>query len=85
MSTPVSCKVSLVDDYDMKTFTAIAERDSDTKFYVGYIPGFSGAHSQCETLDELQENLREVIKMLLKDEDLVFETEFVSTQQIVVY
>ncbi|MDZ7954663.1 type II toxin-antitoxin system HicB family antitoxin [Nostoc sp. DedQUE09] len=69
----------------MKTFTAIAERDSDTKFYVGYIPGFSGAHSQCETLDELQENLREVIKMLLKDEDLVFETEFVSTQQIVVY
>nr|MDZ8125899.1 hypothetical protein [Nostoc sp. CmiVER01] len=36
-------------------------------------------------LDELQENLREVIKMLVEDENLVFETEFVGTQQIVVY
>ncbi|MEH2014805.1 type II toxin-antitoxin system HicB family antitoxin [Nostoc sp.] len=68
----------------MKTFTAIVERDPDTKFYVGYVPGFPGAHSQGETLDELQENLREVIEMLLEDEDLVFETEFVGTQQIVV-
>ncbi|MBN3909114.1 MAG: type II toxin-antitoxin system HicB family antitoxin [Nostoc sp. NMS1] len=68
----------------MKTFTAIIERDPDTKFYVGYVPGFPGAHSQGETLDELQENLREVIEMLLEDEDLVFETEFVGIQQIVV-
>jgi predicted RNase H-like HicB family nuclease len=68
----------------MKTFTAIVEKDPDTKFYVGYVPGFPGAHSQGETLDELQENLREVIEMLLEDEDLVFETEFVGTQQIVV-
>ncbi|MEH1997252.1 MAG: type II toxin-antitoxin system HicB family antitoxin [Nostoc sp.] len=52
----------------MKTFTAIVERDPDTKFYVGYVPGFPGAHSQGETLDELQENLREVIEMLLEDE-----------------
>lgn len=76
--------MSVVDDYDMKTFTAIVERDPDTKFYVGYVPGFPGAHSQGETLDELQENLREVIEMLLEDEDLVFETEFVGIQQIVV-
>ncbi|WP_375471952.1 type II toxin-antitoxin system HicB family antitoxin [uncultured Nostoc sp.] len=64
----------------MKTFTAIVERDIDTKFYVGYVPGFPGAHSQGETLNELQENLREVIEMLLEDENLVFETEFVGTQ-----
>ena len=68
----------------MKIFTAIVERDPDTKLYVGYVPGFPGAHSQSETLDELQENLREVIEMLLEDEKLVFETEFVGTQQIVV-
>ncbi|MBN3871427.1 type II toxin-antitoxin system HicB family antitoxin [Nostoc sp. JL33] len=68
----------------MKTFTAIVERDPDTKFYVGYVPGFPGAYSQGETLDELQENLRELIEMLLEDEDLVFETEFMGTQQIVV-
>jgi predicted RNase H-like HicB family nuclease len=68
----------------MKIFTAIVERDPDTKLYVGYVPGFPGAHSQSETLDELQENLREVIEMLLEDEKLAFETEFVGTQQIVV-
>jgi predicted RNase H-like HicB family nuclease len=68
----------------MKTFTAIVERDSDTKLYVGYVPGFPGAHSQGKTLDELQENLREVIEMLLEDDELVLGTEFVGTQQIVI-
>ena len=51
----------------MKLFTAIVERDIDTNFYVGYVPGFLGAHSQGETLDELRENLQEVIEMLLED------------------
>lgn len=68
----------------MKSFTAIIERDPDTDLYVGYVPGFPGAHSQGETLDELHENLREVIEMLLEDEEVVFKTEFVGTQQIVV-
>jgi predicted RNase H-like HicB family nuclease len=68
----------------MKIFTAIVERDGETNLYVGYVPGFPGAHSQAETLDELQDNLREVIEMLLEDENLVFETEFVGTQQIMV-
>lgn len=68
----------------MKTFTAIVERDFDTKLYVGYVPGFPGAHSQGETLDELQENLREVIELLLEDQELMFETGFVGTQQIVI-
>ncbi|MEG3837908.1 MULTISPECIES: type II toxin-antitoxin system HicB family antitoxin [unclassified Microcoleus] len=68
----------------MKTFTAIIEKDSETKLYVGYIPGFPGAHSQGETLDELHENLREVIEMLLEDDTLVIQTEFIGTQQIVI-
>jgi len=68
----------------MRTFTAIVERDSDTNLYVGYVPGFPGAHSQGETLDELHENLREVVEMLLEDEQVVFSTEFIGTQQIVV-
>jgi predicted RNase H-like HicB family nuclease len=68
----------------MKIFTAIIERDSDMSLYVGHVPGFHGAHSQAETLDELQENLRKVIEMLLEDKNLVFETEFVGTQQIMV-
>ncbi|AFY90158.1 MULTISPECIES: type II toxin-antitoxin system HicB family antitoxin [Chroococcidiopsis] len=68
----------------MTTFTAIVERDRDTQLYVGYVPGFPGAHSQGETLDELQENLREVIEMLLEDEKPIFQTEFVGIQQIAV-
>lgn len=70
--------------FEMKVFTAIIERDPQTQLYVGYVPGFPGAHSQGETLNELRENLREVIELLLEDESLVFETEFVGTQQITV-
>ncbi len=40
--------------------------------------------SQGETLDELQGNLREVIEMLLEDQDLQFSGEFVGTQQILI-
>jgi len=68
----------------MRTFTAVIEKCPDTGLYVGYVPGFPGAHSQGETLDELQGNLREVIEMLLEDEELHIETEFVGTQSIMV-
>ena len=57
----------------MKNVTAIVERDTETQLYVGYVPGFAGAHSQAETLDQLQQNLREVIEMLLEDENLADE------------
>lgn len=69
----------------MKThFTAIVEYCKDTSLYVGYIPGFPGAHSQGETLDELSQNLQEVVGMLLEDGQPQFESEFVGTQQIAV-
>ena len=51
--------------HTMRTYTAVIERCSDTNLFVGYVPGFPGAHSQGETLDELHANLREVIAMLL--------------------
>jgi predicted RNase H-like HicB family nuclease len=51
--------------------TTVVEKDLDTSLYVGCVPGFPGAHSQGETLDELQANLREVIEMLLEDENLI--------------
>jgi len=68
----------------MKTFTAILERDVATNLYVGYVPGFTGAHSQGKTLDELRENLSEVIEMLLEDGELAPTSELVGTQQIVI-
>jgi predicted RNase H-like HicB family nuclease len=49
----------------MRNFTAVVERDPETGLFVGYIPGWAGAHSQGATLDELRENLREVVTMLL--------------------
>ena len=51
----------------MRSYTAVVERCPDTGLYVGYVPGFPGAHSQGGTLDELSENLKEVIVMLLDD------------------
>jgi predicted RNase H-like HicB family nuclease len=51
----------------MRAFTAVVEKCPDTGLYVGYVPGLPGAHSQAETLDELQENLREVANMLFED------------------
>ncbi len=52
---------------DMKNYTAIVEHCPVTDLYVGYVPGFPGAHSQGTTRDELQHNLQEVIEMLLED------------------
>ena len=68
----------------MQTFSAVIEKCSDTDLYVGYIPGFPGAHSQGETLDELNKNLKEVIEMLLEDGVPHFESEFVGIQNVVV-
>ena len=59
----------------MRSFTAVIERCSDTGLFVGYVPGFPGAHSQGETLDELQRNLTEVIGMLLEDGDPQLQSE----------
>ena len=53
----------------MRSYTAVVERCPDTGLYVGYIPGFPGAHSQGATLDELNKNLEEVVGMLLEDGD----------------
>ena len=64
--------------------TAVIEKCSDTGLYVGFVPGFPGAHSQGESLEELNENLKEVITLLLEDGEPRHETEFVGTQNVVV-
>ena len=68
----------------MKTYTAVVERCSDTELYVGYVPGFPGAHTQAETLDELHFNLQDVIEMLLEDGEPVLDAQFIGTQFIVI-
>lgn len=68
----------------MKMFTAVVERCPDTGLYVGFVPGFPGAHTQAATLDELHLNLKEVIEMLLADGVPRIESEFVGTQTVMV-
>jgi predicted RNase H-like HicB family nuclease len=68
----------------MRSFTAVVERCSDTNLYVGYVPGFPGAHSQGASLDELRRNLQEVIEMLLEDGEPILQAEFIGTQIVMV-
>ena len=68
----------------MHSYTAIIERCPETGLYVGHVPGFPGAHSQGATLEELNDNLREVVAMLLDDGEPTMETEYIGTQSVVV-
>jgi predicted RNase H-like HicB family nuclease len=68
----------------MRTYSAVIERCPQTGLFVGYVPGFPGAHSQGESLDELNRNLQEVIAMLLEDGEPNLESEFVGVQNVAV-
>ena len=62
--------------------TAIVEHCKETGLYVGYVPGFPGAHTQGETLDEVNKHLKEVIAMLVEDGvEPSIDSEFVGIQQ----
>lgn len=66
----------------MKHFTAVIEQDADTGLYVGWSPGFPGAHSQGETLDELRANVREVVELLLEEGEPRLGSVFIGTQAV---
>ena len=65
-----------------KTYTAVVERSTETGLLVGFVPGSPGAHTQGETLDEVNASLREVIAILVEDGEPNVEAEFVGTQLI---
>jgi predicted RNase H-like HicB family nuclease len=64
----------------MRAYNYVVEKCSDSGLYVGYVPGFPGAHSQGGTLDELKTNMQEVVEMLLEDGEPELEAEFVGTE-----
>jgi len=66
----------------MRLYSFVVERDPETGLLVGYVPGWPGAHSQGVDMDELQDNLREVIEMLLEDGEPALEAEFVDVRTI---
>jgi predicted RNase H-like HicB family nuclease len=68
----------------MRNYSAVIERCPQTRIFVGFVPGFPGAHSQGETLEELNHNLQEVITMLLEDGEPDLESEFVGIQNVAI-
>ena len=68
----------------MKVYSAVIERCSQTGLFAGFVPGFPGAHSQGETLDEINHKLHDVIAMLLEDGEPVLESEFVGVQNVAI-
>jgi len=66
-------------------FTAHIERDVETGIYTGIIPNLPGAHTQATTLDELQQNLKEVIALCIEEmspEELASLPEFIGFRNI---
>jgi len=63
-------------------FIAYIEKDPETGLYVAVVPGIPGAHTQAETLDELQRNLREVLELCLEELKPDELPEFVGIQQV---
>ena len=66
----------------MRSYHFVVERDPETDLLVGYVPGWPGAHTQGADIDELQQNLRGVIEMLLEDGEQALESEFIDVRTI---
>jgi len=64
-----------------KVFPVIIERCKETGLLVGYVPGIPGAHTQAETLEELQQNIKEVLELIL-EENPNLSSDFVGLYQI---
>ena len=69
----------------MHKVTGYIEKDPETGLYVAIVPGIPGAHTQAETLDELQDNLKEVVELCLEEMDAETKKHlpvFVGIQQV---
>ena len=66
----------------MRSYHFVVERDPETDLLVGYVPGWPGAHTQGADIEELQQNLREVIEMLLEDGEPALESQLIDVRTI---
>ncbi|TAE55850.1 MAG: type II toxin-antitoxin system HicB family antitoxin [Nostocales cyanobacterium] len=65
-----------------KEFYVVIERDEDG-MYIGEVPQLKACYSQGETIDELINNIKEVIKMCLEELEEESITEFIGVQKVV--
>jgi predicted RNase H-like HicB family nuclease len=67
-----------------RTFTAVIHRCPETRLYLAFVPGFPGAYTQAESLDELCANLRDVIVLLLENGGTRVHSEFIGVQTLAI-
>ena len=64
-----------------REFYVVIEKDEDG-FYVGEVPQLRACYTQGRSLDELMENIKEVIKLCLEEEDIDTLSEFVGIHKV---
>ena len=64
-----------------REFYVMIEKDEDG-FYVGEVPQLRACYTQGRSLDQLMENIKEVIKLCLEEEDVGPIPEFVGIQKV---
>ena len=70
-----------------KSFTAVIHKDKESGMYFGIFPSVHGAHTEAETIDELQVKLQEVLELCLEEmdaEEIELLPEFTGNIQIAV-
>ncbi|MCY4485699.1 MAG: type II toxin-antitoxin system HicB family antitoxin [Deltaproteobacteria bacterium] len=63
----------------MRAYTAVIQRCPDTGVYIGHVPGIPGAHSQGNSLDEIN---AEVLALIFEDDEPTIQAEFVGIQTV---
>ena len=66
----------------MRIYSSSSARCPDTGRYIEHIPGIAGAHSQGDSLDELNANLTEVLALIFEDGEPTSQAEFVGVQTV---
>ena len=64
-----------------REFYIVIEKDEDG-VYVGEVPQLRACYAQGETLDELVENIKEVIKLCLEEAEPSIIPEFIGIQRV---
>ncbi len=69
----------------MKTYTVVVEKNNGNGSYEGHIPTLPGAKSQGRTIRELNQNLRLIVKQLLKksDKDTYIDFQFLTEMTLI--
>ena len=50
-----------------RSFVAYYSHDEETDTYYGIVPGIDGAHTYADTIEELQDMLKEVTELCLEE------------------